>query len=50
MPLLITFFKQYANGDLMEPILRSVLSLDLECVLLQMAATLVKHNLWPVGE
>lgn len=50
IPLLITFFKQYANGDLMEPILRSVLSLDLECVLLQMAATLVKHNLWPVGE
>lgn len=43
MPLLIMFFQQYANWDLMEPILRSVLSLDLECVLLQMAATLVKQ-------
>lgn len=28
----------------MEPILRSVLSFDLECVLLQMAATLVKQS------
>lgn len=50
MPLLIMFFQQYANWDLMELIFRSVLSLDLECVLLQMAAILVKHNLWPVGE
>lgn len=43
MPLLIMFFQPYANWDLMEPILKSVRSFDLECVLLQMAATLIKQ-------
>lgn len=43
MPLLIMFFQPYANWDLMEPILRSVRSFDLECGLLQMAAALVKQ-------